>query len=442
MILKTQNIVKRTVITTAGDITYKRYTLIPADKESARILWESEKRKSIIPLDSAIQADNLPFRMTVNMMLEVARAGILSKSYQEAEEALKHYYGVTVNDDTLREVTNYIGKLIYMEDCRLAREARYILDSGNLLCPDDQIEDDVLYLMTDGAALNTVHHVNKRDPNDSSWKENKLCVVFRKSGIHSWTDPRTGETCHKIEKKEFISYTGSIEEFKWHVLALAIRNGYGHVRQVVIISDGAAWIRTMKAELFVDSQQILDLFHLKENVYEYGKALWNNNQKQYKPWAAKVCKMLERGEWKQVLKLLEPHKSKELEGCAVNLYTYIYNHRDSLDYPEYRKKGFFVGSGAIESGNKTVLQDRLKRAGMRWNIVTARYVLALKAKEQSGLWESCVIPFVRKNLLNGPVPDKLPRGKKEIESLEAKELEQAAKAEKEARKGNPSKQEK
>ena len=29
-----------------------------------------------------------------------------------------------------------------------------------------------------------------------------------------------------------------------------------------------------------------------------------------------------------------------------------------LDYPMYRAKGYFVGSGAIESGNKTVMQAR------------------------------------------------------------------------------------
>ncbi|MBQ9324346.1 MAG: hypothetical protein IJ246_01100 [Clostridia bacterium] len=116
--------------------------------------------------------------MTINTMLEVVRAGILSKSYQEAEETLRHYYGVNINDDTLREVTNYIAKMIYMEDCRLSRKAQYIVDSGKLLADEDDIEDDVLYIMTDGAALNTLHHVSKKDPNDSSWKENKLCVVF------------------------------------------------------------------------------------------------------------------------------------------------------------------------------------------------------------------------------------------------------------------------
>jgi len=52
----------------------------------------------------------------------------------------------------------------------------------------------------------------------------------------------------------------------------------------------------------------------------------------------------------------------------------------------YESKGYFIGSGAIESGNKIFLQDRLKRAGMRWNIPTAQAMLTLKTKAGSDLW--------------------------------------------------------
>ncbi|MBO5567394.1 MAG: hypothetical protein J6A79_00365 [Clostridia bacterium] len=122
--------------------------------------------------------------------------------------------------------------------------------------------------------------------------------------------------------------------------------------------------------------------------------------------------MLDRGKWEKVIDILDLHKDKEVDGAPVNLYTYILNHKDNIDYPSYRYQGLFVGSGVIESGNKTVLQDRLKRSGMQWNVVTARYILSLKAKEQSRMWKSYVIPFVRYKLLQKTIPGKLPRGKK------------------------------
>ena len=52
--------------------------------------------------------------------------------------------------------------------------------------------------------------------------------------------------------------------------------------------------------------------------------------------------------------------------------------------PEYKSKGYFCGSGAVESGNKVVLQKRLKQSGMRWEAETAQYLLTLKSKYESG----------------------------------------------------------
>ncbi len=51
----------------------------------------------------------------------------------------------------------------------------------------------------------------------------------------------------------------------------ALRNGYGDYKETVIISDGAAWIANMAEEMFPDAQHILDLFHLKKNVYDFAK---------------------------------------------------------------------------------------------------------------------------------------------------------------------------
>ena len=58
--------------------------------------------------------------------------------------------------------------------------------------------------------------------------------------------------------------------------------------------------------------------------------------------------------------------------------------------PEYLAKGYFIGSGAIESGNKIVLQKRLKLAGMRWNVPTAQCMLTIRARVESGLWDEVV----------------------------------------------------
>lgn len=110
---------------------------------------------------------------------------------------------------------------------------------------------------------------------------------------------------------------------------------------------------------------------------------------------ADLCDQLEDGKYEDVLKLLSAYKDITVPAGTVNLYNYISNNKANINYPAYKKRGYFIGSGAIEGGNKTVLQSRLKQAGMRWNPITAQYMLSLKAKEKSGLWYSFVIPLTR-----------------------------------------------
>ena len=79
---------------------------------------------------------------------------------------------------------------------------------------------------------------------------------------------------------------------------------------------------------------------------------------------------------------------------SVNLLHYIVTNMSRIDYPKYKEQGFFIGRGAIESGNKVVLQKRLKQAGMRWNPITAQYLLTLKSKQESGLWVPDVVLLI------------------------------------------------
>lgn len=245
----------------------------------------------------------------------------------------------------------------------------------------------MLYIEADGAALNTRH----KNSEGSTWRENKLGVVYSSDNIHRCTSKK-GTKEHRIEKREYISFIGSVDEFKKHLYSTAINNGYGKYKDTVVISDGAACIANMVTEVFPDAQHILDLFHLKENVYEYAKNKFNFIEADFIPWADRICSLLENGNSETVLNELNP--DEKYSNC-VNLYHYISEHIEHINYPEYKAKGYFCGSGAIESGNKIVLQKRLKQAGMRWEPQSAQYLLTLKSKYESGRWETDVVDFVK-----------------------------------------------
>ena len=355
-----------------------------------------ENAKAVIPLDSYLGIADLPFKITVSMMLEISYWAAKTGSYQDAEDFFKRTKHLSLSDDTIRKVVNYIGRLIFEEDCRHAKAYETELNTHVRETPNRK--EGTLYLQADGAALNT----RTKDQNDSTWRENKLGLAFSSDHIHYWKNAK-GQTQHRILSREYISYIGSAQEFKYHLYALAVRAGYGTYTNTVILSDGATWIRNIKNELFPDAQQILDLFHLKENTFEFAKQLFNNVKEKYEPWAEDICTRLEEGKWQSVLKDLEKVKSLPAKQGSVNLFTYIENNKDNIDYPAYKAKGYFVGSGAIESGNKIVLQNRLKLPGMRWNVPTAQCMLALKAKIESDKWDSVVVPFIHKRF-NQSIP--------------------------------------
>lgn len=153
-----------------------------------------------------------------------------------------------------------------------------------------------------------------------------------------------------------------------------------------------------KGSLENNHTQIVDLFHLKENVMKFAQYLFGNDKSKYYPWWEAACKLLEDSKWRDLLnqsEMTEYKSMKDTPGGVPNLYQYIWNNRDIIDYPTYKAKLYFVGSGAIESGHKTVMQERIKLAGMRWYQDSAEKLMALRTKLRSSLWESEVVPLVR-----------------------------------------------
>jgi hypothetical protein len=361
-----------------GPLRINRYVLRPKTKADAAALLSESGQNAVVPLDDYLNMADLPFKMTPEVMVNVAMWAQGQSSYQEAEDAIMRAHHLRINDDTVRQVANYIGKMVFQKDCKHAEEAYEKFNGGKLRFPS-QKKDGILYIEADGAAVNT----RIKDEKGSSWRENKLGVVFSSDNIYSWTN-RKGEKQRQISKREYVSYLGSASEFKKHLFYCALKNGYGTYGKTILISDGATWIRNMREELFPDAQQILDYYHLCENVNTYAKHLFGAQPSQYSPWANEICALLKASRWVEVLDDLKNRRKPSL--CPVDLNSYIVNNITNIDYGEYTEAGYFIGSGAIESGNKSVLQHRLKQAGMRWNVETAQFLMTLRAKYKSKLW--------------------------------------------------------
>ncbi|MCC6580328.1 MAG: hypothetical protein IT440_07780 [Phycisphaeraceae bacterium] len=69
------------------------------------------------------------------------------------------------------------------------------------------------------------------------------------------------------------------------------------------------------------------------------------------------------------------HPRKVLAQCLG----YVEKHRDQMDYPKYRAKGWPTGSGITESGVK-LYGKRVKGSEQFWNVPGAEAILALRSK--------------------------------------------------------------
>lgn len=340
-----------------------------------------ENKKYNAPLDSVLEIDVLPFKMTRRMMVETAFWGQNQTSFKAAEQIIEKVYGLTLAADTVRRVTDYVGQIIYKEDSKYAQ---------SIYAKREQIKfsfkkKGILYIQVDGASLNTRH----KDENGSSWRENKLGVVFSSDNLRTYKNKK-GVDEHSIEKREYTTLVGTVEDFEKYLFACAIRNGYGEYQKTILLSDGTAWIHNMAEKLFPDAIQIIDLYHLCENTYSVAKAIFKGEEALYRPWAEDIVKKIKNGEIEKIKEELQMLKKRKLPVGTVNLITYIENNMGEINYSEYKKQRYYVGSEAVESGNKNVLQKRLQLANMRWAEESAQYLLTLRSKFESGLWKNDV----------------------------------------------------
>jgi hypothetical protein len=159
-------------------------------------------------------------------MHTAAEAAVQAGSYEEADQILRELTNVKVNDDTIRKVTNSLGAIVFKNDLEQTNRDWELLQNSQIVFPEKKSPRG-FYMETDGAMLSA----REKDEAGSIWRENKLVVVFSTDNFTVWADKR-GEKHHRIEKREFVNYTGTSEEFKRFMFSLAIRNGYGNYKEI------------------------------------------------------------------------------------------------------------------------------------------------------------------------------------------------------------------
>ena len=202
-------------------------------------------------------------------------------------------------------------------------------------------------------------------------------------------------TQHKVDEKghpvrdhdstTYVSTLGPLEEFGPLLRQEAIRRGLALAMTVVMLIDGAEGLAKMGRLCFSNATQIVDFYHALEHAGKVLVALLGSKEhpdynRRLGAWARRLLK-------DQVQKLIA-ETSKE---CAAKPQAeavekelgYFINNVARMQYGTFRRRGFFIGSGVIEAGCKTLIGSRCKQSGMFWGEPGAENILALRCIHSS-----------------------------------------------------------
>jgi len=80
--------------------------------------------------------------------------------------------------------------------------------------------------------------------------------------------------------------------------------------------------------------------------------------------------------------------TEEAVRAITDAQTYVTRNVARMDYPRFVAQHLPIGSGAVESACKCLVEARLKQAGMRWGVPGSQAIASLRAVQRSGRWAS------------------------------------------------------
>jgi len=309
------------------------------------------------------------FGISPYMQELVVYAGHLD-TYLKSDEILEKFTSVKVNPSQVYRVTDHVSESLKDEDHKRERTLQPLS------------KEDILYAEIDGSMIPT-----RKD--DEPWKEVKLGRLFRGADC---LNPNSKASC--MLDSQYVGHFGKSTDFCEK--AGGVIDAYGDLKnRLVFISDGATWIREWIADKYPLAVSILDFYHVMEYVYEFAeKAFPDASEKDEKDkWCDLQEELLLESDVETVIDHINATHAKEKD--KKKIITYLQNNKDRMKYKQYRNIGCgIIGSGAIESSHRTVVQKRMKLSGQRWSINGAKNMLRLRVISFNKQWAK-VIDFIK-----------------------------------------------
>ena len=140
-------------------------------------------------------------------------------------------------------------------------------------------------------------------------------------------------------------------------------------RIITCLGDGHDGIWNIIQEIGTSQQrrEVLDWYHLKENLYRVDGSVWRLRRVENYLWQGLVTEAI-----------AEFDTLKQKTKKAQNFQEYLRKHQSRIpDYQLYQELGIYIGSGSVESWIKQI-GSRIKIIGAQWNRKNVAQMLKLR----------------------------------------------------------------
>lgn len=327
--------------------------------------YHEAKKQGHYPTDAAL---GLEVGYTPALAKLLCLEGADESTYLKAERHLEQTGGIQVSARQIQRVVQRIG-----QDAQRWQERP--ADAGSC----DGGDAPILYVSGDGTGVPMVSEEldgrrGQQSDGTAKTRQAYLGCVF--------TQHKVDEEGHPIRDWESTTYVSSLQtihEFGPLLRQEALRRGMAKAGQVVLLIDGAAGLEHMGKDCFKDAIQIVDFYHAWVHAGEVLQVLLGKDHPDYEKRRRRWAKQLLKDKVQSLIDQTRKECAGQPQAAAVEeALGYFVRNVSRMQYGTFRAAGYFIGSGVVEAGCKTVIGGRCKQSGMFWSESGAENILALR----------------------------------------------------------------
>ncbi len=373
-----------TLATAIGKVTFPRQ----------RVFCKTCK-KWITPLNEALGLHDEEKERTSVALQQLSSLYALSQPYRQATQTVGDITQdpEVISHQQIKLIVDQEGNRLRQSEERKRKDISYgvmreIVDemrTGQSRSPTDLGQ---FYVCLDGILVRS--HKGK-----GHWHEGKigfLCTDER--------EPVGKKGRLRIPNKRYISTYENSAVFGSRVYAEAVKMGMFEYMEVIVLGDGARWIREVRKQCFPFAMYVLDWFHLNQKVCRAFRYTFPIDKTLRRKLRRPIITLLWKGQKEEALKhlaelytqLLCENKQELLEKREgmKELIAYVKSNWEGIvDYCQMQKDGYMVASSLVEgAANLVVAKRQKKKQGMHWSRSGADNLCALRTLWLNGDWKT------------------------------------------------------